>query len=103
MQSKKLGDNMGKKRVRVWIEGRVQGVSFRYYTRDAAHREGVCGWVRNLADGRVEAVFEGDAESVDRMVSWCRIGSPGSRVDRVTVEEETPQEEPGGFRIRFSE
>jgi acylphosphatase len=90
---------MEKKRVRVWVEGRVQGVAFRYYTRDAANREGVGGWVRNLDDGRVEAVFEGEAESVDRMALWCRTGSPGSRVDLVTVEEEHPQGEPGGFRI----
>jgi acylphosphatase len=100
MQSIKFEGTMEKKRVRVWVEGRVQGVAFRFYTRDTAIREGVSGWVRNLADGRVEAVFEGEAESVDRVVSWCRRGSPGSHVDLVTAEEETPQGEPGGFRIR---
>jgi acylphosphatase len=90
---------MERKRVRIWVEGRVQGVAFRYYTRDAATREGVSGWVRNLEDGRVEAVFEGEADSVDRMALWCRVGSPGSRVDLVTVEEEAPEGETGKFKI----
>ena len=79
---------MAKRRVRVWITGRVQGVFFRAYTRDAAQQAGVSGWVRNLRDGRVEAVFEGDAEQVSKMVAWCREGSPVSRVDDVEVREE---------------
>ena len=79
---------MKKRRAHVWITGRVQGVFFRAYTRDAAQLIGVTGWVRNLPDGRVEAVFEGEADKVEKMIEWCREGSPMSRVDRVDVLEE---------------
>jgi acylphosphatase len=79
---------MPKKRVRVRIRGMVQGVCFRAFTRDAAIAEGVTGWVRNLWDGSVEAVFEGDTERVERMVAWCHRGSPYSLVDHVEVKEE---------------
>jgi len=79
---------MGKRRVHVWIKGRVQGVFFRAFTRDEALRAGVAGWVRNLPDGRVEAVFEGDADKVEHMAAWCREGSPLSRVDQVEMLEE---------------
>lgn len=70
------------------IAGRVQGVGFRWFTHDAAAREGVHGWVRNLADGSVEAAFEGPPEEVEGMVRWCRSGPRGARVDRVRVHEE---------------
>lgn len=79
---------MKKHRVHVWIKGRVQGVFFRAYTRDAAHLIGVTGWVRNLPDGRVEAVFEGESDKVERMIEWCREGSPMSRIERVDLLEE---------------
>ncbi len=80
---------MNKRRVHVWIEGRVQGVYFRAFTQDAARGLGLTGWVRNLRDGRVEAVFEGDGEQVEKMVAWCRHeGSPHGRVHRVEVKEE---------------
>lgn len=89
-----------KKRVHVWIDGRVQGVFFRAYMRDMANKEGVFGWVRNLPDGRVEAVFEGEADAVDRMIAWCHRGSPLSRVDDVIVQEEIFQDEFSSFIIR---
>ncbi len=79
---------MDKMRAHVYISGRVHGVFFRAYTRDAARRAGVVGWVRNIRDGRVEAVFEGDAESVRHVMEWCHQGSPLSRVDNVEVLEE---------------
>ncbi|MFZ0942754.1 MAG: acylphosphatase [Syntrophobacteraceae bacterium] len=79
---------MKKRRVHVWITGRVQGVFFRAYTRDAAQLIGVTGWVRNLPDGRVEAVFEGVSDKVERMIEWCREGSPMSRIERVDLLEE---------------
>jgi acylphosphatase len=79
---------MKKSRAHVWITGRVQGVFFRAYTRDAAQRIGVSGWVRNLPDGRVEAVLEGEADKVEKMIEWCREGSPMSRVDTVEILEE---------------
>ena len=79
---------MKKRRVHVWITGRVQGVFFRAYARDAAHLIGVTGWVRNLPDGRVEAVFEGESDKVERMIEWCREGTPMSRIERVDLLEE---------------
>jgi acylphosphatase len=79
---------MQKRRVRVRIRGIVQGVCFRAFARDAAIREGVHGWVRNLRDGSVEALIEGDADRVDRMVAWCHQGSPYGHVDHVEVKEE---------------
>ena len=72
------------------ITGRVQGVGFRYFTQDAALREGVTGWVRNLPDGRVEALVEGDAEAVARIERALRSGPRGARVDRVYVDDEEP-------------
>lgn len=89
------------KRVRVLISGRVQGVFFRAFTRDAAIQRGVVGWVRNLVDGRVEAAFEGREEQVDQMVAWCQEGSPGSRVDRVETHQEPYQGEFTSFEIRY--
>lgn len=93
------GKHMGKRRAHVWIQGRVQGVAFRAYTRDAATREGVTGWVRNLPDGRVEAVFEGDGERVERVLEWCLRGSPFGRVDRVQVIDEEYRGEYQRFEI----
>jgi acylphosphatase len=92
---------MEMKRMHVVISGRVQGVFFRAYTRDTAVREGVRGWVRNVPDGRVEAVFEGDREKVDRMVAWCSEGSPLGQVDHVDAWEEPFSGEFGEFEIRY--
>ncbi len=92
---------MERKRVRVLIKGRVQGVFFRAYTRDAAIEAGVRGWVRNLPDGRVEALFEGDTAAVDRMVAWCHEGSPHSRVEAVEVHEEIYKGEYDRFDINY--
>lgn len=78
-------------RARVFVSGKVQGVFYRDTTKKEADKRGVRGWVRNLRDGRVEAVFEGDAAQVDGMVAWCRIGSPLSRptfVERIDEPEE---------------
>ena len=79
------------------ISGRVQGVGFRWFTRETADREGVTGWVRNLPDGRVEALVEGEEEAVTRVERAIRSGPRGARVDDVFVD---PQE-PGGYR-RFT-
>lgn len=80
------------------ISGRVQGVGFRWFTRDVAVREGVTGYVRNLPDGRVEALVEGDAESVTRVERLLRQGPPGARVQTVNALTE----EPGGAYDDFS-
>jgi acylphosphatase len=86
-------------RVRVVVSGMVQGVFFRQETSERAGRLGVAGWVRNRSDGRVEAVFEGPHDAVDRLVSWCHQGTPWSRVERVEVTDEEP-EGLDGFRIQ---
>jgi acylphosphatase len=67
------------------LRGRVQGVGFRYALRREAQRNGVRGWVRNRADGSVEALLQGDAEAVARLVQWARGGPPAARVE--TLEE----------------
>jgi acylphosphatase len=82
------------------IAGRVQGVGFRWFTHDAAAREGVHGWVRNLPDGRVEAEIEGDADAVDRVEAALRRGPGSSRVDAVEVTEQAPSGRITGFSIR---
>ena len=81
------------------ISGRVQGVGFRYFTQDAAAREGVTGWVRNLPDGRVEAYVEGEGDAVTRMERAIRRGSRGARVDAVEVGTEEPSGAYRGFEI----
>ena len=86
-------------RRRVLVAGRVQGVFFRDTCRRKARRAGLAGSVHNRPDGRVEAVFEGDDEAVDRLVAWCRQGPPGARVDHVEVTDEMPTGE-AGFHIR---
>ena len=86
-------------RAHVFVSGRVQGVYYRANTRDAARERGVDGWVENLADGRVEAVFEGPREDVDAMVEWCHDGSPNARVEEVEVEYGDPEGQEG-FGIR---
>ena len=88
------------KRAHVKIYGRVQGVWFRASTKEMADKLGIKGWVRNMPDGTVEAVFEGDDKSVEKMIEWCHRGPPLARVDRVEVEYEEPQGETS-FRIRY--
>jgi acylphosphatase len=82
----------------VRIYGFVQGVGFRFAVERAANSHGVAGWVRNRADGAVEAVLEGEAEAVEAVVELCRRGPRGAVVERVDVEEESP-EGLGGFRV----
>jgi acylphosphatase len=82
----------------VVIYGLVQGVGFRFGVERAASSRRVAGWVRNRADGAVEAVFEGEAEDVEALVELCRRGPRGAVVDRVEVEEESA-EGLGGFRV----
>lgn len=78
-------------RVRLVITGRVQGVGFRWACQREARAVGVAGWVRNVADGSVEAVAEGSPEAVDRFVAWCRFGPPSARVSDIVVDPEEPQ------------
>ncbi len=86
-------------RAHVHVSGRVQGVGYRAATRRHARECGVDGWVRNLDDGRVEAVFEGTRDAVTAAVEWCHGGSRAARVDDVDVvwEDQTGVD---GFEIR---
>lgn len=88
-------------RAHVFITGRVQGVNFRSHTRDQARQAGVEGWVRNLGDGRVEAVFEGRRAAVQRMVSWCYSGPMSAQVEQVEVAWEDPTNREGPFGIMW--
>ncbi len=82
------------------ISGRVQGVGFRYFTEDAARREGLHGWVRNLTEGGVEIMAEGDAEAVDRFERHIRHGPPGARVDDIEVDHIAPGGNATGFSVK---
>ena len=94
-----MAGESGRKRVRVVVNGRVQGVGF----RDGCHRRaaglGLAGWVRNRSDGSVEAEFEGPPEAVGAMVAWCRTGPRLARVDQVATEALAPTGDTG-FRVR---
>jgi acylphosphatase len=87
-------------RAHVYVSGRVQGVYYRATTRDTAQETGVDGWVRNLDDGRVEAVFEGPERAVEEMVAWCETGSRAASVDAVDATYEEP-EGLDGFEVRW--
>ncbi len=75
----------------VYISGRVQGVGYRYSTVETATQLGLKGWVRNLPDKRVEAVFEGKREIVEQMIRWCHEGPPAALVETVKVEYLAPE------------
>jgi acylphosphatase len=85
---------------RFLIAGHVQGVGFRFFVQDHASVEGVHGYVRNLEDGRVETVIEGDEEAVVRMERALWRGPAGARVESIDVEPATPARRPAGFFIR---
>ena len=85
-------------RRRVVARGRVQGVFFRETTRRAAEEQGVAGWVRNRADGAVEAVLEGEEAAVEHVLEVMRSGPPGAVVERVDASEEEPRGE-RDFRV----
>jgi acylphosphatase len=85
--------NVGASRIRrrVVVRGRVQGVFFRAATRERAREVGAAGWVRNLPDGSVEAVFEGEPDAVRAMLEFCRTGPRHARVDALDEREEPPE------------
>lgn len=90
-----------KVRAHVYVGGRVQGVFFRSETQDEAVRRNVAGWVKNLPDGRVEAVFEGEKENVEKLVEFCKRGPPGARVTKVDVEWQNFTGEFKNFNIKY--
>ncbi|HIC96392.1 TPA: acylphosphatase [Candidatus Bipolaricaulota bacterium] len=90
-----------KRRVHLFISGRVQGVFFRANTCDQASRLSLTGWVRNLPDGRVEVVVEGEEAKVKELIDWCHRGPPGAQVRGVEVHWEDYRGEFSGFEIRY--
>jgi acylphosphatase len=90
-----------KTRAHVFVRGRVQGVFFRSEIRYEAGKRGVNGWVRNLPDGRVEAVFEGEQRDVEALIDFCKRGPPGARVGGVNVIMENYRGEFADFEIRY--
>ncbi len=88
-------------RKHVWVSGRVQGVFFRQFTLEQARKLGVVGFVRNLPDGRVEAVLEGPEERVQQLVDLMRQGPPMARVVHLEVQEEPPTHEFQDFQVRY--
>jgi acylphosphatase len=89
-----------KTRVHLHVSGLVQGVFFRQYTKQKAQRLGVSGWIRNLPDGRVEAVFEGEDSAVKEIVEISRKGPSNAKVENVEVEWENFMGEFNGFSVR---
>jgi len=87
---------MPKSRSRLIIKGIVQGVNFRYYTQREAQKQNLTGWVQNLADGSVAALFEGEDEDVEAMIQWCHHGPPSAHVTELIVQ---PEEYRGEFRF----
>ena len=88
-------------RAHILVSGRVQGVWFRDSTRERAQSLGVRGWVRNLSDGRVEAVAEGTWEQVDALVDYCRVGPRYARVDELELAWQDPTGDFGAFDVRY--
>ena len=91
-----------KVRAHIFVSGRVQGVFFRVETRYEAMKRNVAGWVRNTSGGRVEAIFEGEREDVEKLIEFCRKGPSGARVTKVDVQWEEYSREFKDFKIRRS-
>ena len=92
---------MAKKRAHVFVSGWVQGVFFRAETRDLARQLGLTGWVRNLWDGRVEAIVEGEDWAIEQLAAWCQRGPRGARVDNVEMTYEDYMGEYDSFSVRY--
>jgi len=82
------------------VKGRVQGVGFRFFAEEAAHVEGLSGWVENRGDGAVEIFAEGDRDAVDRFERKVRRGPPAARIDRIDVLDDVPTGRASGFSVR---
>jgi acylphosphatase len=83
------------------VKGVVQGVYYRYSTRQKAEELGVSGWVRNHLDGSVECLAEGARDKVEALIQWCRHGPPGARVDRIQTQWEEYKGDVQGFSIQY--
>lgn len=102
LKEKNIVEDRRKKRVHIYVSGRVQGVYYRQTTLKVAGEIGVFGWVRNTMDGRVEAVFEGDEEKVDKIVEWCKQGPSMASVTNISLMEEKYENEFHDFRVKHT-
>ncbi len=89
------------KRIHIYVKGLVQGVFFRHNTIVHARELDLKGWVKNLIDGRVEILCEGNDESVDKLVAWCKIGPIGAQVEEVEIQQEEVNNEFQNFEIIY--
>jgi acylphosphatase len=89
-----------KVRAHIFVSGRVQGVFFRIETREQARKINITGWVRNTSDSRVEAIFEGKREDVEKMIEFCKSGPPAARVIKTDVQWEKYTGEFKTFKMR---
>jgi len=87
-------------RAHIYVSGNVQGVFYRYETKKHAELHGVNGWVRNLPDGRVECLFEGEREDVEKTIEFCRQGPPAAHIDDVDIQWEDWKGEFNDFQIK---
>ena len=92
---------MVQKRIHIFVTGRVQGVFFRQSTKVMAIKNNVKGWVRNLDDGRVEIVAQGETQDIDNLAHWCKTGPANSRVDEFELSEENVTDEFENFEVRY--
>ena len=92
---------MVQKQIHIFVTGRVQGVFFRQSTKVMAIKNNVKGWVRNLDDGRVEIVAQGETQDIDNLAHWCKTGPANSRVDEFELSEENVSDEFETFEVRY--
>ena len=92
---------MTKQRVRLFVKGKVQGVFFRQALKVTAKKNNVNGWVKNLKDGRVEALLEGDDVDVSALVEWCHAGSANARVEDIDIKNEIYSGEFSKFEVLY--
>lgn len=92
---------MVQQRAHLFVSGRVQGVFFRQAFKVVARKNNVFGWVRNLQDGRVEAVLEGDDDSISHVIEWCHAGPANARVDDVNIKDEDYTGEYSKFEVLY--
>ncbi len=92
---------MVQKQIHIFVTGRVQGVFFRQSTKVMAIKNNAKGWVRNLDDGRVEIVAQGETHDIDNLAHWCKTGPANSRVDEFELSEENVSDEFETFEVRY--
>jgi acylphosphatase len=88
------------KRVRILIEGRLQGMNFRYHTQQEAQRLGLGGFVRHLSDGRIEIDAQGDDESIEQLLAWCQDGPQSTQIKSILFRYDEPSEHISDFIVR---